>query len=110
VTRKLVRTGFTLVMPRWGGWTSDLSVAAEVFGRYYPAQAQAMAGAAVLARAPVADAAIVPDLIGGLGGWLAQEYGQVIGGPASAPSSSGRLHRRNAAVVATNRSASSSHG
>jgi hypothetical protein len=64
---------------RWNGWTSDLSVAAEVFGQYYPARAQAMAGAARLARAPVADAAVVCDLIGGLGGWLAQEYGQLIG-------------------------------
>ncbi|GAB3803094.1 hypothetical protein GCM10027605_24290 [Micromonospora zhanjiangensis] len=24
VGRRLVRTGFTLVMPRWGDWTSDL--------------------------------------------------------------------------------------
>ena len=36
VSRKVVRTGFTLVMPRWGGWTSDLAESAEVFGRYYP--------------------------------------------------------------------------
>ena len=83
VTRKLVRTGFTLVMPRWGGWTSDLFVAARVFGEYYPAQAEAMADAAVLARAPAGDAAIVSDLIGGLGGWLAQEYGRTIGVKAS---------------------------
>jgi predicted nucleotidyltransferase len=83
VTRKLVRTGFTLVMPRWGGWTSDLFVAARVFGEYYPAQAEAMAGAAVLARAPAGDAAIVSDLIGGLGGWLAQEYGRTVGVKAS---------------------------
>jgi uncharacterized protein len=79
VTRKLVRTGFTLVMPRWGGWTSDLFVAARVFGEYYPAQAEAMADAATLARAPAGDAAIVSDLIGGLGGWLAQEYGRTVG-------------------------------
>jgi hypothetical protein len=83
VTRKLVRTGFTLVMPRWGGWTSDLFVAARVFGEYYPAQAEAMADAAVLARAPAGDAAIVSDLIGGLGGWLAREYGRTIGVKAS---------------------------
>ena len=83
VTRKLVRTGFTLVMPRWGGWTSDLFVAARVFGEYYPAQAEAMADTAVLARAPAGDAAIVSDLIGGLGGWLAQEYGRTVGVKAS---------------------------
>jgi uncharacterized protein len=83
VTRKLVRTGFTLVMPRWGGWTSDLFVAARVFGEYYPAQAETMADAAVLARAPAGDAAIVSDLIGGLGGWLAEEYGRTVGVKAS---------------------------
>jgi uncharacterized protein len=70
-------------MPRWDGWTSDLFVAARVFGEYYPAQAEAMAHAAVLARAPAGDAAIVSDLIGGLGGWLAQEYGRTVGVKAS---------------------------
>jgi uncharacterized protein len=83
VTRKLVRTGFTLVMPRWGGWTSELSDMAEVFGRYYPAQAQAMAGAAVLARSPAGDGAVLTGLIDGLGGWLAQEFGRTIGVKAS---------------------------
>ncbi|MDX6390508.1 MAG: uncharacterized protein QOJ73_1571 [Streptosporangiaceae bacterium] len=70
-------------VPRWGGWTSDLFVAARVFGEYYPAQADAMADAAVLARAPAGDAAIVSDLIGGLGGWLAEEYGRTVGVKAS---------------------------
>jgi hypothetical protein len=37
--RRLVRTGFTLVMPRFGGWTSDLEESAAVFAHYYPARA-----------------------------------------------------------------------
>jgi hypothetical protein len=36
-----------------------------------------------LARAPAGDAAIVSDLIGGLGGWLAREYGRTVGVKAS---------------------------
>jgi hypothetical protein len=52
VGRKTVRTGFTLVMPRWNGWTSDLGVSAEVFGRYYPERAGQMAEAVTLARLP----------------------------------------------------------
>jgi predicted nucleotidyltransferase len=36
MSRHLVRTGFTLVMPRWNGWTSDLREMAEVCGAYYP--------------------------------------------------------------------------
>lgn len=32
--RKLVRTAFTLVMPRWQGWTSDLDATARIFASY----------------------------------------------------------------------------
>jgi hypothetical protein len=49
VARRLVRAGFTLVMPRWGGWTSDLDLSAELFGRYYPERAGQMRMAAVTA-------------------------------------------------------------
>ena len=45
--RRIVRTGFTLVMPRWGGWTSDLDESAALFGRYYPQRAEQMRVAAV---------------------------------------------------------------
>jgi hypothetical protein len=79
VARKLVRTGFTLVMPRWGGWAGGLDVMAAVFGRYYPAQAGAMTGAARLAVEPSSDPVVVTGLITGMGGWLAGEYGRVIG-------------------------------
>lgn len=51
----------------------------EVFGQYYPAQADAMAGAAAVAMALAADAAVITDLIGGLGRWLAEECGRTIG-------------------------------
>ena len=36
VSRRVVRTGFTLVMPRWGGWTSDLAESAAVFRPLLP--------------------------------------------------------------------------
>jgi hypothetical protein len=52
VGRKTVRTGFTLVMPRWNGWTSDLDVSADVFGSYYPERAGQMREAVALARLP----------------------------------------------------------
>ncbi|MGR8008309.1 nucleotidyltransferase domain-containing protein [Streptomyces hypolithicus] len=83
VGRRLVRTGFTLVMPRWGGWTSDLDESAEVFGRYYPARFEQMRLAAAVGRAPAADpAAFDLDrdlLIEDLGPWLAAEYTAVHG-------------------------------
>jgi uncharacterized protein len=88
VTRRTVRAGFTLVMPRWGGWTSDLEESAAIFGRYYPARRDQMRTAAAAARAPAADRAVLTMLINDLGPWLAAEYVSVHGrktprGPAT---------------------------
>ncbi|QMU75148.1 nucleotidyltransferase domain-containing protein [Streptacidiphilus sp. PB12-B1b] len=73
-SRKTVRTGFTLVMPRWNGWTSDLSRSAEVFAQYYPARAAQMHAAARTARTPSPDRAALATLTDDLGPWLATEY------------------------------------
>jgi hypothetical protein len=72
--RRIVRAGLTLVMPRWGGWTSDLARAAAVFGHYYPARAAQMRAAAAAARTPTTDPAVLRLLIDDLGAWLAAEY------------------------------------
>ena len=74
VSRKLVRTGFTLVMPRWGGWTSDLGESAGVFGSYYPARREQMQLTAAVARTRTADRSMLSMLIDDLGPWLAAEY------------------------------------
>jgi uncharacterized protein len=85
VGRRLVRTGFTLVMPRWGGWTSDMSRSAELFGGYYPERAEQMRVAARVGRTPTADPAILDVLIDDLGPWLAAEYTAVHGQKAPRP-------------------------
>lgn len=77
--RHLVRTAFTLVMPRWGGWTSDLATSAEVFAHYYPARGAQVRRAAVLAREPVADPLVLNELADDLAPWLAAEYADVHG-------------------------------
>jgi predicted nucleotidyltransferase len=79
VSRRVVRTGFTLVMPRWGGWTSDLRESAAVFGLYYPARADQMRVAAAVARTPTTDRPVLAMLINDLGPWLAAEYVRVHG-------------------------------
>lgn len=79
VSRRLVRTGFTLVMPRWDGWTSDLRESAAVFGRYYPARREQMRTAAATARTPTASQPVLGMLITDLGPWLAAEYLRVHG-------------------------------
>jgi predicted nucleotidyltransferase len=74
VGRQLTRTGFTLIMPRWGGWTSDLFRSAALFGDYYPERAAQMRTAAKIGRSPTADPAALGMLIDDLGPWLAAEY------------------------------------
>jgi hypothetical protein len=85
VGRRLVRTGFTLIMPRWGGWTSDLNASAELFGRYYPERAGPMHAAVAAARTPSADPAVLALLVEDLGPWLAAEYTAVHGVKAPRP-------------------------
>jgi hypothetical protein len=79
MSRHLVRTGFSLVMPRWNGWTSDLREMAEVFGAYYPERAAQLREAAVLGYEPRGDAAVLRSYVDDLGPWLAAEYARVHG-------------------------------
>lgn len=83
IARRVVRTGFTLIMPRWGGWTSDLDESAALFGRYYPDRAAQMRIAAVTGRAPSTNSAVLEMLVDDLGPWLAAEYTAVHGEKAS---------------------------
>ncbi|MGW5877364.1 nucleotidyltransferase domain-containing protein [Nocardiopsis terrae] len=74
ISRRLVRTGLTLVMPAWGGWTSDLDLAADVFGHYHPDRHDQMRTAAHTARHPVTDPDHLRELVEDLAPWLAAEY------------------------------------
>lgn len=85
MSRHLVRTGFTLVMPRWNGWTSDLTEMAEAFGAYYPERAERMRAAAVLGYAPRGDLDVLMSYVDDLGPWLAEEYARVHGVKAPRP-------------------------
>lgn len=84
-SRRLVRTGFTLVMPRWNGWTSDLHEMAEAFGQYYPERAAQMRAAAVAGYEPGADVDVLRSYLDDLGPWLAEEYARVHGVKAPRP-------------------------
>ncbi|CAG7605446.1 nucleotidyltransferase domain-containing protein [Actinacidiphila bryophytorum] len=74
VARRVVRTGFTLVMPRWGGWTSSLDLQAQVFSTYHPSRGAAMSQAARWARTPVASPEALHLLLTDLTPWLASTY------------------------------------
>jgi predicted nucleotidyltransferase len=79
MSRHLVRTGFTLVMPRWQGWTSDLREMAEAFGTYYPERAAQLRTAARYGHEPVGDPDTLRSYVDDLGPWLAGEYTRVHG-------------------------------
>ncbi|MFJ9818773.1 nucleotidyltransferase domain-containing protein [Streptomyces sp. NPDC101151] len=85
MSRHLVRTGFTLVMPRWSGWTSDLREMAEVFGAYYPQRAAQLLRAAEYGHEPAGDADVLRSYTDDLGPWLAGEYARVHGVKAPRP-------------------------
>ncbi|MGW6518520.1 nucleotidyltransferase domain-containing protein [Streptomyces sp. NPDC054962] len=85
MSRRLVRTAFTLVMPRWNGWTSDLHEMAEAFGAYYPQRAEQLRTAAVLGYEPIGDRAVLSSYVDDLGPWLAEEYARVHGVKADRP-------------------------
>ncbi|MFF4347501.1 nucleotidyltransferase domain-containing protein [Streptomyces sp. NPDC001530] len=85
MSRHLVRTGFTLVMPRWNGWTSDLREMAEAFGGYYPRRAAEMRQAAVRGYEPSGELAVLRSYVDDLGPWLAEEYARVHGVKAPRP-------------------------
>ncbi|MFI5687362.1 nucleotidyltransferase domain-containing protein [Streptomyces sp. NPDC051636] len=85
MSRHLVRTACTLVMPRWQGWTSDLREMAEVFGAYYPQRAAQLRAAAEYGYEPVGDAAVLRAYLDDLGPWLVEEYARVHGVKAPRP-------------------------
>ncbi|QKW31188.1 nucleotidyltransferase domain-containing protein [Streptomyces seoulensis] len=85
MSRHLVRTGFTLVMARWRGWTSDLHEMADAFGAHYPARAAQLRTAARYGYDPVGDLAVLRSYVDDLGPWLAGEYARVHGVKAPRP-------------------------
>ncbi|MER5582172.1 nucleotidyltransferase domain-containing protein [Streptomyces asoensis] len=85
MSRRLVRTAFTLVMPRWNGWTSDLYEMAGAFGAYYPRRAGQLRAAAALGYEPRGDRAVLTSYLDDLGPWLADEYTRVHGVKARRP-------------------------
>ncbi|MEU9474627.1 nucleotidyltransferase domain-containing protein [Streptomyces sp. NPDC048191] len=85
MSRHLVRTGFTLVMPRWNGWTSDLREMAEVCGAFYPERAAPLRTAARYGSEPVGDPEVLRSYVDDLGPWLAEEYARVHGVKAPRP-------------------------
>jgi hypothetical protein len=81
VMKRLLRTGFELVMEREQAYTRDLYFCWEAFSRHYPERSKPMHRALELAVAPEdGSAAEVPSLLRDLGAWEVAELRTVFPG------------------------------
>jgi len=71
--RKIVRTGFCLVMEQERSWTTDLKKSYEVFSKYYPAKSTNMKKALSLAQKPTANTKELGKFLQDFGSWLSEE-------------------------------------
>jgi hypothetical protein len=78
ICRKTVRTGFSLVMPRLGCWTTNLDVSVEYFRICYPQWQTAMAMILEWTRQPTEDRAEFLRTVTPLAEWLTVEFERVI--------------------------------
>lgn len=78
VGRRLARLAFTVVMPRWNGWTSHPAQMAAAFDCFYPDRAADMRSAVALGWHDEVDQSAASDLLRGFGGWLLAERDRVL--------------------------------
>jgi predicted nucleotidyltransferase len=78
VAKKILRTGFSLVMPRSGSWTTDLQTACDTFVKYYPDKASEMNLALDWSRSDSSDKRTVIEFIDTFGKWLSEEFQKAI--------------------------------
>lgn len=74
VSKKIIRTGFSLVMPRSGSWSTDLQSSFDTFIYYYPEKAEDMGVALGWASGTSADKVSVIEFIETFGKWLSEEF------------------------------------
>lgn len=76
--KKLVRTGFSLVMPRLASWTTQLRTSYEAFAGLYPERGVQMALALQWAGVGTTDKTEVLAFIDSFGQWLANEFERIV--------------------------------
>ncbi|GAB4214946.1 MAG: hypothetical protein OHK0012_13990 [Synechococcales cyanobacterium] len=81
LARRMVRSGFELVMERENTFTRDLYPCYAVFAKYYPQQERSMAKALELAIMPSANRAGLVVFVQQWGRWLVTEIDRVLAAP-----------------------------
>ena len=61
--RKIVRTGFCLIMDQEQSWTTDLKKSCEVLSKYFPKQSSMKKTAFIMAKKPVKDGEMLREYI-----------------------------------------------
>ncbi len=82
IARRLVRSGFELVMEQEGSFTRDLYPCYEVFAKYFPEQQRSMRKALELAIQPSSNRAGLVVFLDLLGGWLVTEIERTFWDPS----------------------------
>ncbi len=77
IMKRIVRTGFEIVMERDQAYTRDLYLCWETFSKYYPEKSQEMYRALELAISPTENAHEIEIVINGIGRWLTKEVQKI---------------------------------
>ncbi len=73
IMKRIIRSGFELVMERSQKYTRDLYPCYEEFSKYYPEKKEEMYRVLQLAVSPTFDKEIILNTLDSLGGWLVKE-------------------------------------
>jgi len=77
IMKRIIRTGFEIVMERDQTYTRDIYLCWETFSKYYPEKSQEMYRALELAISPTENAHEIETVINGIGKWLVKEVQKV---------------------------------
>lgn len=73
IMRKIIRTGFSLVMEEEQSWTTDLQQSCDVFSRYYPEYSNNMETALSLSKNPEISGKDLTQFLTSFGLWIQNE-------------------------------------
>lgn len=80
IMKRLLRSGFELVMERSGKYSRDLYPCYETFSEFYPEKKDEMYKVLELAISPTSDEQMILEVLSGIGKWVAEEAGHCLQG------------------------------